>query len=92
MACQTRYYSEPYQALFYTDRPVYRPGQTVYFKGILRVDDDAHYSLPEPGTEIDVVVERQPGAGRLFGHADPLGHGHDPRRAGAGRGGRAGLL
>jgi uncharacterized protein YfaS (alpha-2-macroglobulin family) len=38
--------SEPYAAYFYTDRPIYRPGQTVYFKGILRADDDAQYTIP----------------------------------------------
>jgi len=31
----------------YTDRPIYRPGQEVSFKGILRHDDDLDYSLPE---------------------------------------------
>ena len=31
----------------YTDRPLYRPGQEVLFKGILREQDDLHYSLPE---------------------------------------------
>ncbi len=39
-------YQDPYNAHFYTDRPIYRPGQTVYFKGIIRQDDDAHYRLP----------------------------------------------
>jgi len=29
----------------YTDRPIYRPGQTVYYKGIVRADDDGAYSL-----------------------------------------------
>ena len=31
----------------YTDRPIYRPDQPVYYKGILRFDDDLAYSLPE---------------------------------------------
>ena len=31
----------------YTDRPIYRPDQTVYYKGILRQDDDLVYQLPE---------------------------------------------
>lgn len=34
-------------AYMYTDRAIYRPGQQVYFKGILRKDDDLHYSLPD---------------------------------------------
>ncbi len=34
-------------AYIYTERPLYRPGQPVYFKGILRLDDDLDYSLPE---------------------------------------------
>ena len=30
----------------YTDRPIYRPGETVFFKGVVRGEDDASYSLP----------------------------------------------
>lgn len=30
----------------FTDRPLYRPGDTVYFKVIARDEDDARYSLP----------------------------------------------
>lgn len=30
----------------YTDRPLYRPGQPVYFKGIMRLDNDLEYSIP----------------------------------------------
>ena len=40
-------------AYLYTDRPLYRPGQPVYFKGILRSDNDLAYSLPK---EKSVVV------------------------------------
>jgi len=36
----------PLVASLFTDRPVYRPGQTVHLKGVVRADDDAHYSLP----------------------------------------------
>ncbi len=41
------YYSLPDQpiAYVYTDRPLYRPGQTVEFKGILRGNDDLSYRL-----------------------------------------------
>jgi len=35
-----------HRAHVYTDRPIYRPGQTVYFRGVLRAEDDVHYSLP----------------------------------------------
>ncbi len=41
------FWSSDYVGYLYTDRPIYRPGQTVYFKGILRSDDDAHYDLPD---------------------------------------------
>jgi len=39
----------------YTDRPIYRPGQTVYFRGILRDVDDARYSLP-PTRTLEVTL------------------------------------
>jgi uncharacterized protein YfaS (alpha-2-macroglobulin family) len=43
------YYIKPNDpmAYVYTDRPIYRPGQTVYFKGIVRLNDDLKYSLPD---------------------------------------------
>jgi len=49
-------YDNPYAAYVFTDRPIYRPGQTVYFKGILRRDDDAHYSLPPADAEVYVAI------------------------------------
>lgn len=39
----------------YTERPIYRPGQPVYFKGIVRIDDDLEYSLPD-FSEVHVTV------------------------------------
>jgi uncharacterized protein YfaS (alpha-2-macroglobulin family) len=53
----TERYLEPFSAYLFTERPIYRPGQTVYFKGILRNDDDAHYSLPTEGDEMHVIIE-----------------------------------
>ena len=41
----------------YTDRPIYRPNQEVFFKGILRENDDLHYSLPKE-KQVYVVVEQ----------------------------------
>jgi alpha-2-macroglobulin len=34
----------------YTERPLYRPGQDVYITGIVRHNDDLHYSLPSDPT------------------------------------------
>ena len=42
-------------AYVYSDRPLYRPGQTVYFKGILRTDDDLTYLIPQQ-KEVEVVI------------------------------------
>lgn len=35
-------------AYIYTDRPIYRPGDTVYYKGIVRDANYGRYALPEP--------------------------------------------
>jgi uncharacterized protein YfaS (alpha-2-macroglobulin family) len=51
----SEFWTGQYQGYLYTDRPIYRPGQTVYFKAILRDDDDARYSLP---TEIEAIQVR----------------------------------
>ncbi|MCB0215488.1 MAG: Ig-like domain-containing protein, partial [Chloroflexi bacterium] len=42
----------------YTDRPLYRPAQTVHFRGVLRADEDASYRLP--GIDRVRVVVRDP--------------------------------
>lgn len=43
------YYSPANQprAYVYTERPIYRPGQPVYFKGIVRLDNDLNYQIPD---------------------------------------------
>ncbi len=54
------YESEPgkgYRVYIYTDRPVYRPGQTVYFKGIVRQIQGQDYVCPEPMTARVRVVD-----------------------------------
>ncbi|MGH2543744.1 MAG: MG2 domain-containing protein, partial [Ardenticatenaceae bacterium] len=45
-----------YAVHLYTDRPIYRPGQSVFFKGLLRNDDDAFLSLPPVGTPVTVRI------------------------------------
>ncbi len=43
----------------YSDRSLYRPGQTVYFRGVLRLRDDMTYSLSDQKTvAVDVWDER----------------------------------
>lgn len=46
----TNYYPERYRTYLYTDRPVYRPDQPVYFRGVVRLADDVTYTLPDFGT------------------------------------------
>ncbi len=42
-------------AYVYTERPLYRPGQPVYFKGVLRAVNDLAYSLADVKA-VDVVI------------------------------------
>lgn len=49
-------YFQPYTSFFFTDRAIYRPGQEVNFKGIIRLDDDAHYSLPGSDGKVRVAI------------------------------------
>ncbi len=39
-----------------TDRPLYRPGDTVHVRGIVRLDDDARYNLPAPGSRVALQI------------------------------------
>jgi len=50
------YNPQQYQLYFYTDRPIYRPGQTVYWKGIVRLLENDQYSIPAIDTPVQVIV------------------------------------
>ena len=39
-----------------TDRPLYRPGDTLYFKAIIRQDDDGILSMPQLGANCVVTI------------------------------------
>jgi hypothetical protein len=67
----SEFWGSNYQGYLYTDRPIYRPGQTVYFKGIVRADDDARYSLPEKMKSVDVRVG-DPQGNELYKETLPL--------------------
>lgn len=43
-------------AHIYTDRPIYRPDQTVSFKGIVRTEDDATFGLPSGTGNVQVTI------------------------------------
>lgn len=49
-------YLQPYAGFFFTDRAIYRPGQKVYLKGIIRLDDDARYTLPGRDDKVYVAI------------------------------------
>jgi len=67
----TEFWGSDYQGYLYTDRPIYRPGQTVYFKGILRADDDAHYRLPDEIESLEVQID-DPQGKELYKESLPL--------------------
>ena len=49
----------------YTDRPIYRPGEKVYFRGVMRDRQDMTYSVPHVET-VHVTVDVGWGAQQLF--------------------------
>jgi uncharacterized protein YfaS (alpha-2-macroglobulin family) len=38
----------------FTDRPLYRPGDTIYYKAVIRDDDDARYTVPGGTAKVEV--------------------------------------
>ncbi len=56
----TQFSDEDHTLYLYTDRPIYRPGQEVFFKGILRAKDDVTYSLPTQ-QQVQVTVYNDQG-------------------------------
>ncbi len=62
---QADYSSNATNAYIYTDRPIYRPGQTVYYRAILRERDNGRYKLPA-FSQVTVTIV---GDGSLSGQA-----------------------
>ncbi|MEX0781298.1 MAG: Ig-like domain-containing protein [Dehalococcoidia bacterium] len=50
------YYEAPYVGHIYTERPIYRPGETMEMKGVIRLDDDAQYLLPQAKPGMNLVI------------------------------------
>ncbi|NLD43192.1 MAG: hypothetical protein GX657_06840 [Chloroflexi bacterium] len=66
-------YVQRYRAMLYTDRQIYRPGQTVYFRAVIRTDDDGAYSLPPIGGKSMATLTLTDPEGRdLYTEALPL--------------------
>lgn len=65
------YALEPVQSFFYTDRPIYRPGQTVHWKGIVRRFVDDQYVIPEPTQPISITIRDDRG-NTLWSRSLPL--------------------
>ncbi len=70
-----RAHSDKYRTYFYTERPVYRLGQTVYFKGMVRVLDPDGLHLPEGSLPVHVAVEDPDGTKIWEGPFQTNGHG-----------------
>jgi uncharacterized protein YfaS (alpha-2-macroglobulin family) len=45
-----------YTIYLHTERPLYRPGDTVYYNAILRANGNGGYGLPDPTTPISVTL------------------------------------
>jgi len=48
--------SEPLTGAIYTERPIYRPGHTVQFKGIARLGKVPNYRLLPPNTPVQISI------------------------------------
>ncbi|CAN5726007.1 alpha-2-macroglobulin [soil metagenome] len=59
------------QIYFYTDRPIYQPGQTVYWKGIIRSLVDDQYQLPPPNLPISITVRDAQGVAVMSAQMTP---------------------
>lgn len=60
-----------YYMYLYTDRPIYRPDQEVFFKGILRQEKDYKFRLPE-AKKVKVVVNDSMG-NEIYSKELPIG-------------------
>lgn len=48
--------TDPHQLFVYPDRPIYRPGQKVYFQGLVRKDNDGIFSQVNTDSKVSVSI------------------------------------
>lgn len=68
----TTAYPDEFVAYLYTDRPIYRPGQPVYFKGIVRQKDDMTYTRLPDSVQSVTVVARDYNGNEVYTETLPL--------------------
>ena len=64
-------YYPGHRAHLFTERPIYRPGEIVHYRGVIRMDDDAFYGIPGADTSFTFTV-RGPRNRVLFSIAPEL--------------------
>jgi len=69
------YSAEQFQSYFYTDRPIYRPGQTVYWKGIIRQLVNDQYELPPTDLPVAITIRDDQGNTVTEGNYTPSANG-----------------
>lgn len=47
---------QDYTIYLHTERPLYRPGDTIYYNAILRANQNAGYSVPDPSIPISITL------------------------------------
>ncbi|MCB9438095.1 MAG: Ig-like domain-containing protein [Anaerolineales bacterium] len=57
------------QDYLYTDRPIYRPGETVYYRGVLREREDMDYGIPNV-RQVPVQITATDGTTLFEGNAE----------------------
>jgi len=61
--------TEEYRTYLHTDRPLYRPGQSIYYQALLRHNLASGYGLPDPS--VPVTVELFDSRGNLVDSVEP---------------------
>ena len=68
---ESEFWGSEYQGYLYTDRPIYRPGQTVYFKGISAPTTTPATACPRRSSSVQVQVS-DPQGKELYKEKLPL--------------------